>query len=67
MLDHIKDNENIVYYTLFLTIAYTGMRKGEALGLQWRNMDFDNRTITIERHRGNNGVGTTKTQTVSVP
>ncbi len=62
LLDHIKRNENIAYYTLFLTIAYTGMRKGEALGLQWRNMDFDNRTITIERHRGNNGVGTTKTQ-----
>ncbi|WP_230491918.1 site-specific integrase [Lysinibacillus sphaericus] len=62
LLDYINRNENIAYYSLFLTIAYTGMRKGEALGLQWRNIDFDNNTITIERHRGNNGVGTTKTR-----
>lgn len=62
LLDYIKRNENIAYYSLFLTIAYTGMRKGEALGLQWRNIDFDNQTITIERHRGDNGVGSTKTQ-----
>lgn len=38
------------------------MRKGEALGLQWRNIDFANQTITIERTRGNNGVGSTKTK-----
>lgn len=45
-----------------MTIAYTGMRKGEALGLQWRNINFSNKTITIERHRDNNGVDSTKTK-----
>ncbi|MCS1381892.1 site-specific integrase [Lysinibacillus sphaericus] len=47
LLNHIKQHEDIAYYSLFLTIAYTGMRKGEALGLQWRNIDFTNQTITI--------------------
>jgi len=62
LLNHIKRHEDIVYYSLFLTIAYTGMRKGEALGLQWRNIDFTNQTISIERHRGNYGVDSTKTK-----
>lgn len=62
LLNHIKQHEDIAYYSLFLTIAYTGMRKGEALGLQWRNIDFTNHTITIERHRGSNGVNSTKTK-----
>lgn len=62
LLDVMKENEDIAYYTLFLTIAYTGVRKGEALGLQWRNIDFINKTITVERHRGTNGIGSTKTQ-----
>lgn len=39
LLDSIKQ-KNIAYYSLFLTIAYTGMRKGEALGLQWRNAEY---------------------------
>lgn len=62
LLNHIKQHEDIAYYSLFLTIAYTGIRKGEALGLQWRNIDFTNQTISIERHRGSNGVDSTKTK-----
>lgn len=34
-------------YTLLLT---TGMRRGECFGLQWGDIDFDNRTIRIERN-----------------
>ncbi len=38
--------------TLFLlVIAYTGMRCGEACGLQWKNINFKEHTITIERSR----------------
>lgn len=62
LLDHIKQYGDIAYYSLFLTITYTGMRKGEALGLQWRNIDFVNQMVNIERIRGNNGVGSTKTK-----
>jgi integrase len=28
-----------------------GLRRGEALGLQWDNIDFDAGTIQIHRHR----------------
>ena len=30
-------------------IAYTGVRRGEALGIQWKDIDFDSNTITIDR------------------
>ncbi|MFC1512104.1 tyrosine-type recombinase/integrase [Candidatus Latescibacterota bacterium] len=36
-------------YPLALTLARTGMRFGEALGLQWGDIDFENRSIHIQR------------------
>ncbi|MCT1539496.1 MULTISPECIES: site-specific integrase [Lysinibacillus] len=60
-LDDAKQNENVTHYTFFLTIAYTGIRRGEALGLQWKNIDFQKNTITIERTRDVIGVHTPKT------
>lgn len=37
------------YYPLFLTLARTGMRVGEALALQWGDIDFHGRFIMIRR------------------
>jgi integrase len=37
------------HYPMFLTMARTGIRFGECLGLQWKDMDFENRFINIER------------------
>jgi integrase len=34
---------------LFVTLAGTGMRPGEALALAWRHVDLDEATITVER------------------
>jgi integrase len=42
--------ENIIYYTAFLTAAYTGMRRGELLGLKWEDIDFEKSTISIVRN-----------------
>lgn len=61
-LKTVEENEDITHSTLFHLLAYTGMRKGEALGLQWNNIDFDNRTIEIIKHRGSHGIGSTKTK-----
>lgn len=33
-------------WTMLIT---TGLRRGECLGLQWRDLDFDNMTISVER------------------
>lgn len=36
-------------YPMFLTMARTGIRYGECLGLQWKDIDFENRFIHIQR------------------
>jgi len=37
------------HYSMFLTMARTGIRYGECLGLQWKDIDFENRFIHIQR------------------
>lgn len=36
-------------YAFFFLLSYTGMRKGEALALEWRDIDFKAKTITINK------------------
>ena len=55
-LTFAKDNESITNYTLLLILAHTGMRRGEMLGLQWNNIDFEQKTISIESTRDFHGV-----------
>ena len=38
------------YYPMALTLARTGMRLGEAIGLQWNDINFDDRLITVQRN-----------------
>src|SRR5262249_211263 len=38
------------HYPLVLCLARTGMRLGEALALQWGDVDFHGRSITIRRN-----------------
>lgn len=61
-LDAAKEYENITNYSYLLTVSYTGVRRGEAFGLQWKNIDFVKKTITIERTRDNKGVRSPKTK-----
>jgi integrase len=58
----VKQQTNVTDYTFFLTIAYTGLRRGEGFGLIWKNIDFENKTLTVERNRGYHGIGTPKTK-----
>ena len=37
------------HYLTFLLAIYTGMRRGEILGLKWNDIDFTNKSIRIER------------------
>jgi integrase len=44
------------YYPLFFTMSRTGLRIGEALALQWGDLDFEAREIRVERAISNTGV-----------
>ncbi|GAB2553453.1 tyrosine-type recombinase/integrase [Gracilibacillus alcaliphilus] len=62
LLTNAKEHENETIYTFLLTLAFTGLRKGEALGLQWNNINFDDKTLTVERTRDRKGSRTPKTK-----
>lgn len=42
-----------LYYTLFSLLYYTGMRRGEALSLQWKHIDLNKGTIDIKQTLSN--------------
>lgn len=43
------EDEPIQYKSMIYALIYTGMRKGELLGLEWNDLDFNNQLIHIER------------------
>lgn len=45
-IQHVDDQ---LYYALFMTLYYSGMRKGELLALTWGDIDFDSNTINIDK------------------
>ena len=60
-----KHLDFIVYFTLSI---FTGFRRGELLGLEWRNFDFSKQTVSVNRTSNyTNGLGiftdTPKTRT----
>ena len=48
------------YYALLLCLARTGMRLSEGIGLQWHDVDFEHKTIQIERAISRGRVGVPK-------
>lgn len=50
--------EDIKHQALVNLTIYTGMRRGEIFGLQWKHIDFKAKTVTIEQEcQWNTGVG----------
>ncbi|MGG0655542.1 tyrosine-type recombinase/integrase [Rummeliibacillus pycnus] len=65
-LSCFKKENNVKAFTLFRLLAFSGMRKGEALALTWNDLDFKNNKIRINNalSRGQNNklyVKSTKT------
>src|SRR5699024_9008924 len=56
-LNCTKKENDMKIYTFFHLLAFTGMRKGEALALTWNDIDFDKQNIIIDKAiaRGNEG------------
>ena len=48
-LDTVRTHGSQLEYTIFLTLAYTGLRGGELLALKWSDVDFDEQTINITK------------------
>lgn len=57
-LEHVKDEYDYIVYHLAL---YTGMRKGEILGLKWSDVDFMANKIRIMRSYSKTGFSEGKT------
>ena len=61
-LKYSKENLSITRYTAILILAYTGLRKGEASGLIWKDIDYKNKKLYVERTRDNYGTRSPKTK-----
>ncbi|NTZ20580.1 site-specific integrase, partial [Paenibacillus sp. JMULE4] len=48
-LEAAKYSIRPIDYPAFLTLAYTGLRVGELCALKWRDIDFDEQTISITK------------------
>lgn len=48
MLD-LLETESTEYKTMIRLLLFTGLRRGELLGLEWKDIDFDNSTMQICR------------------
>lgn len=43
------ENEPLKYRAFFYLMAYSGFRRGEMLGLEWKDIDFENSIISVHR------------------
>ena len=46
----LKTIEGTKYEAFYITAIFTGMRRGELLGLKWSDIDFEKRKINIQRN-----------------
>lgn len=62
LLKVAKETEPLTSYLLLKVIAYSGIRRGEAMGLQWKHINFEKNSLKIEQTRDNKGLRTPKTK-----
>ncbi|MGM7316915.1 site-specific integrase [Enterococcus casseliflavus] len=50
-LEEARNQKDPAWYPIFLTIFDQGLRKGETLGLEWKDIDFNKNIMHIRRTR----------------
>jgi integrase len=45
----LEESKYSSYYPIYLTAIFTGMRRGEVLGLRWQDIDFQNNIIYVRQ------------------
>ncbi len=69
LLDRLKSKAPIEYVTMFMIYIYLGLRRGEVMGLEWKDIDFENSVCSIVRtsqyRNKNTGVYTSTPKTKS--
>ena len=48
LLDTCRESRSLFLYPIVVLALSTGMRRGEILGLKWRDVDFDTKRIVIQ-------------------
>jgi len=62
----LLNDEPLKYRTFFNLMIYSGFRRGEMLGLEWKDVDFENNIISVRRtsnYTAQKGVYTDTTKT----
>ena len=62
----LLEDEPLKYRTFFNLMIYSGFRRGEMLGLEWKDVDFENNVISVRRtsnYTAKKGVYTDTTKT----
>jgi len=51
LIEHLDslDESQFKYRVLTMLALFTGMRRGELMGLEWKDLDYENKTIIIRR------------------
>jgi integrase len=62
LMKALENEPNIRWKTVLITVLLMGLRRGEICGLEWQDIDFENKTMTISRssYKAENGTLITK-------
>ena len=63
---NLLNEEPLKYRVFFNLLIYSGFRRGEMLGLEWKDVDFENSIISVRRtsnYTGKKGIYTDTTKT----
>ena len=64
----LLESKPMLYKTMIILFLYSGMRRGELCGLEWKDVDFNNNIVSICRvsqYTPEKGIFTKSTKTVS--